>query len=94
MATIAWQVIYAETVVKYDIPALDHAIKNRIKTAIETKLMRDPMSFGKPLSHSLSNQRSLRVGDYRVLYLLEHDTKTISITAIGHRRDIYKMASK
>ena len=94
MPTIAWRVNYAEGVVKWDIPALDHAVKSRIKAVIETKLMRDPLTFGKPLSYSLSNQRSLRVGDYRVLYLIEHETKIIYITAIGHRRDIYKMANK
>lgn len=90
MTTSGWQVRYSDSVVKNDIPKLDHAIKLRIKSAIETKLMRDPMTFGKPLRYSLSNQRSLRVGDYRILYMLDHDSKTISITAIGHRRDIYE----
>ena len=94
MPVVAWRIRYAENVVRRDIPALDHSIKNRIKSVIETKLMRDPLTFGKPLSYSLSNQRSLRVGDYRVLYLIEHETRTISVTAIGHRRDIYKMANK
>lgn len=90
MPSIIWQIIYSESVIKNDIAVLDSSIKKRIKTAIESKLMRDPITFGKPLRYSLSNQRSLRVGDYRVLYLLEHGKHIVSITAIGHRRDIYE----
>ena len=87
---MTWQIRYSDAVVSEDIPALGTAAKKRIKAAIETKLMRDPLTFGKPLRYSLSGQRSLRVGDYRVLFTLDHSTHTISITAIGHRSDIYE----
>ena len=90
MTSVAWEVKYSDSVVKKDIPTLDNAIKKRVKLAIETKLVRDPITFGKPLRYSFSNQRSLRVGDYRVLYSIDNDKHTISITAIGHRRDIYE----
>ena len=41
-------------------------------------------------SHSLHHRlgRSLRVGDYRVLYHLDHEARIVSVAAIGHRRDI------
>ncbi len=32
----------------------------------------------------------LRVGDYRVLYELDESSRTVFITAIGHRRDVYR----
>lgn len=32
----------------------------------------------------------LRIGDYRVIYEIIHDERTIVIHAIGHRRDIYR----
>ena len=32
--------------------------------------------------------RSLRVGGYRVLYLLDHEARIVWVAAIGHRRDI------
>ena len=32
----------------------------------------------------------IRIGDYRVIYLIEDTIKIIEIQAIGHRRDIYK----
>jgi len=32
----------------------------------------------------------LRVGDYRVLCLLDHKTHVLTICAIGHRSDVYR----
>jgi mRNA interferase RelE/StbE len=31
----------------------------------------------------------LRVGDYRVIYALDHNARVITVVAIGHRSDIY-----
>lgn len=84
-----WKIQYADSAVHKDIPRLDHTVKQRIKKAIETKLIIDPLRFGKPLRHSLHHLRSLRVGDYRVLYYLDSEAMTVSIASIGHRRDIY-----
>lgn len=90
MSQPKWTIRYADSVVKNDIKALDHAIKQRIRKAIETKLAIDPFHFGKPLRYSLYNLRSLRVGDYRVLYHIDNEQNIISVSAIGHRRDIYE----
>lgn len=89
-AATNWTVCYADYVVQHDIPALGHSVKTRIRNVIETKLVTDPIRFGKPLRYSLSNLRSLRVGDYRILYQVDHKRLLVSIAAIGHRRDIYK----
>ena len=32
----------------------------------------------------------IRVGDYRVLYLMDDEAKTIEILAVGHRREVYR----
>ncbi len=31
----------------------------------------------------------LRVGDYRVLYIVDDKKQTVIISAVGHRRDVY-----
>ncbi len=85
-----WHIRYAASVIEKDIPHLDKATRARIKKSIETKLATDPLRFGKPLRHSLHHLRSLRVGDYRVLYHLNTEDKMVSITAIGHRKHIYE----
>lgn len=85
-----WIVRYSDKVVKDDIPLLDHAVKQRIRRTIESKLATDPQRFCKPLRYSLHHLRSLRVGDYRILYAIDHDQHVVSVVAIGHRRDIYE----
>jgi mRNA interferase RelE/StbE len=32
----------------------------------------------------------IRVGDYRVVYIIDDDRKTVSVTRIAHRRDVYE----
>jgi mRNA interferase RelE/StbE len=32
----------------------------------------------------------IRVGDYRVLYLIDDPNRTITITKVAHRREVYK----
>jgi mRNA interferase RelE/StbE len=32
----------------------------------------------------------IRVGDYRILYTLDYGERIITISAIGHRRDVYR----
>jgi len=32
----------------------------------------------------------IRIGNYRVIYTIDHKTQTIFITAISHRRDVYQ----
>jgi len=42
------------------------------------------------LAGDLAGIYKLRVGDYRVLYTLENDARSIRILRIRHRRDVYK----
>ena len=44
-----YKIIYSNKVITNDIPRLDATIAKRIKNAIETKLLTDPVRFGKPL---------------------------------------------
>ena len=84
-----WNLRYGDNVIEADIPALDCAIQKRIRKAIEGKITLDPLRFGKPLRHSLFHLRSLRVGDYRVLYHVDHKNMIVSIVSVGHRSEIY-----
>jgi mRNA interferase RelE/StbE len=65
-------------------------IKGRIKAAIETRLMTEPLKYGLPLRGTLKKYWKLRVGDYRIVYEIV-ESKVI-IYKIAHRRDIYEEA--
>lgn len=51
----------------------------------------DPRVHGKPLSNNRAGQWRYRVGDYRIIALIEDDELIILVIAIGHRKDIYKI---
>ncbi|MEX2054067.1 MAG: type II toxin-antitoxin system RelE/ParE family toxin [Candidatus Colwellbacteria bacterium] len=76
-----------------DISSLPRDTKDRIQKAIEEKLSTQPELFGKPLRYTLIGFRSLRVGDYRVIYLIE-SSKQVFILLIAHRSNVYKLISK
>jgi mRNA interferase RelE/StbE len=83
-----FQIVYHPLVPREDIPALNRDIKDRIRRAIEARLIRAPQDYGKPLRGTLRAYWSLRVGDYRVVYRIE--PPLVKIFQIAHRRDAYE----
>ncbi len=70
-----------------DISIIPANMRERIRRAIENRLLVDPVSYGLPLRKSLQGYRKLRVGDYRVIYRI--DGERLIILKIGHRKDVY-----
>ncbi len=69
------------------IPKADlHAIRR----TIEEKLTSSPELFGKPLRFSLKGHRSLRVGDYHVIFRI--DGAVVRVLLIAHRSSVYASA--
>ena len=89
---VNFDVIYHPDVAKKDIPKLSTFDKDKIKKAIEEKLVVYPELFGKPLRRSLKGYRKLRAGDYRIIYRIEG--KEVKIFYIGHRSIVYEKANK
>jgi mRNA interferase RelE/StbE len=85
---VIYRVEYLESVVEHDIPTLTPPVQKRIRKEIERKLATNPIEFGKPLQYSLKGCRRLRVGDYRVVYVVKGDC--VIIVKIGHRREVYE----
>lgn len=71
-----------------DIPKIDKAMRQRIKSAIELRLMTEPEKYGEPLRRTLKGYRKLRVGDYRIVYKIEN--QYIFILGIAHRKIVYE----
>ncbi len=75
--------------VKDDLRSISKGDKQKIRKAIETKLVNNPIEFGKPLQYSLKGLRRLRVGDFRVVFQIDATANLVLIVKIGHRKDIY-----
>jgi mRNA interferase RelE/StbE len=87
----AFVVLYHRKVVSADIPALDPAVRRRIKAAIEAKLPLHPEEHAKPLAYTTARLWALRVGDWRVVFALRN--RELWILRIGHRNEVYEHLS-
>ncbi|MEM2927565.1 MAG: type II toxin-antitoxin system RelE/ParE family toxin [Nitrososphaerota archaeon] len=67
---------------------LDIQLKRRIDAAIRA-LEINPY-LGKALKGELLGKRSLRIGDYRVIYTIDELQKTVILYNIRHRKIAYK----
>ncbi len=74
--------------VKEDLRSIDRQDKDRIRRAIEEKLTAEPFIYGDRLKGTLRDLWKLRVGSYRVIYIVQGDT--VYILAIVHRREAYR----
>lgn len=83
-----YAVLFAQSVLAKDMPRIDSGAFEQIQRAIEVKLKTSPDIFGKPLRRSLKGHRSLRVGNYRIVYRI--DTSIVRIIAIIHRSQGYE----
>lgn len=70
---------------------LDRYTQKMIKAWIEKNLSgcTDPRLHGKALKANRSGQWRYRIGDYRLICLIEDEKLVILALSIGHRRDIY-----
>ena len=71
---------------------LDRYTQRMIKAWIDKNLVdcEDPKVHGKELTENIKGMWRYRIGDYRMICLIEDDRLVITALNIGHRREIYK----
>ena len=84
---MSFELRYHPDVRKIDIPLLNKKLRERIKKAIETRLMTEPHRYGEPLRKTLKGYWKLRVGDYRIVFKVVKDE--VRIFGIIHRKKVY-----
>ncbi len=86
-----WEVRFSDQALK-SLKKMDRTTAAIIIGFIEKRLdgCLDPRATGKPLIINHSGKWRYRIGDYRLLSLLQDEIITITVIAISHRRDIYK----
>jgi len=53
-------------------------------------LKEDPFPYPQAKKLKGENRCRLRVGDYRVVYSVDEDQKTVTIYRVRHRKDVYR----
>ena len=69
--------------------SLDKAAQKRLRPHIES-LAGDPRPAGAKALTGRRGQLRLRVGDYRIVYVIEDDVLLVLVVRVGHRKDVYR----
>ena len=67
-------------------------VKKQLKIAL--KALKDNPYAGKQLRDELIQFHSFKIKRYRIIYRVDDNLRFIIIVALGHRRDIYEIATK
>jgi mRNA interferase RelE/StbE len=68
--------------------ALDDALFGRIDKRI-LALGSNPRPTGCKKLKGYKDQWRIRIGDYRVIYIVNDSRKTVTVTHVAHRREVY-----
>ncbi len=71
-----------------ELDALDDELFGRIDKRI-LALVGNPRPTGCKKLKGYTDQWRIRIGDYRVIYIIDDSTKTVTVTHVAHRREIY-----
>lgn len=84
-----WSVTYTADAIKV-LSRMDQVIARRIRLRILALAVNPtaPNNSVKKLT-GVEGYR-LRIGDWRVIYTLKHQTLTVVVVRVGHRREVYK----
>ena len=85
---MAFTVKYHPDVREIDLPRINVKMRERIRRAIESRLMTAPQEYGLPLRKSLGGYWKLRVGDYRIVFKVQGEV--VYVLGIRHRKKIYE----
>ena len=91
---MSWRLVLTRKFVR-ELSKLPPRVRDRVISRVE-ELRANPL-LGKPLrglnvrvGDNEYRVLSLRVGEYRVLYIVDHLERTIYVLYVGHRKDVYK----
>ncbi len=84
-----WSVTYTADAIKV-LSRMDQVVARRIRSKILALALNPtaPNNSVKKLA-GIEGYR-LRIGDWRVIFTLKHQTLTVIVVRVGHRREVYK----
>ena len=72
-----------------ELEGLSDLLVLRIVPKIE-ELAENPRPAGTRKLRGYTDIWRIRVGDYRIVYIIDGENRTVTITRIAHRRDVYE----
>jgi mRNA interferase RelE/StbE len=85
-----YRLLLADRRVQKDLDRLDKPVLERLWKAVQM-LKRNPRPpSARKLRHPAIGEYRLRVGDWRVIYDVDEEAKTVVILRVMHRREAYR----
>ena len=73
-----------------EIRRLDRTVQARVIERLE-QLKENPRAYGTIKLQGEESTYRNRVGDYRIVFLINDELQVITVTHVGHRGDIYRL---
>jgi mRNA interferase RelE/StbE len=88
---LVWTIEFERDAIR-QLNRLDQSVRGRIVQFLESRVIGsdDPRRLGKALHGELAGLWGYRVGDYRLVCLLEDERQLIALVSVGHRREVYR----
>jgi len=86
---LAYNTIWHEESLK-DLKKFDRKIAKKIVEKVKNYLTQDPIELGTPLKGNLKGFYRYRIGEYKIIYVLDRPEKKVIILNVKHRKEIYK----
>lgn len=86
---VPWQLEFSEAADK-DLASLDGPVRRRIIDKLNWLIQSFEIVLSLPLSGDHKNFYKLRVGDWRVIYKIEWNSKKVVVEYIDRRDKVYK----
>ena len=86
---MTYQLVFSKRAAK-ELADLPRDIVSRLDKEIQSLAEKPRPADCKKLKGKFADGYRVRVGDYRILYLIDDQQHRINIYRVGHRRDIYE----
>lgn len=86
---MVYDVIWHEDTI-IDLKKIDKKTAEKIINKVKNYLTQNPAKLGRSLRGGLKGLFRYRIGDYRIVYAIDHLEKTIIILNVNHRKRVYK----
>ena len=88
---MAWTIEFRPNA-RSNLRRLDPPVQRRVIQYLERRVIAigDPRQLGKPLHGDKGELWSYRVGDYRIICMIEERCLVVVVVSVGHRREVYR----
>jgi mRNA interferase RelE/StbE len=85
---LPYRLVVSRTAARQIAEQLPETVAVAVFNFVTSDLLTAPRRVGKPLRGDLAPHFAVRRGEYRVVYLIEDDARTVTVIDVRHRRDI------